>query len=108
MTAGELIAVVDAIKENDVSDEIKLGWIGEAEARVKCEICGVDARELDEKLSGDHALSVPMPYARLYTMYLLSMLCFLGGEYEAYNKALGEYEQAHREYGKYYIRNRRK
>ena len=107
MKAGELIAIVDAVKPNDISEDIKLGWLGDAEGRVLCEIKKESVKDVTLIACGDDELSVPSPYSKMYSMYLVAMICFVKGEYEAYVKANQQYERAFSDYAKYCIRTRR-
>ncbi len=106
MKAGELIAIVDSIKENKISDDAKFSWLCDAEARVMCEIHKMDPKSIDAFVNGDTELSVPAPYSSMYSMYVLSMICFVMGEYAAYTNANAQYEKAFLDYAKFCIRNR--
>ncbi len=102
------MAVIDAVKPNEINEDIKFGWLCEAEARVECEIHKRKADEVDITMSGDRELLVSAPYSKMYSMYLYAMIAFVKGEYDVYAKANAEYEQIFSEYGKYYLRTRAK
>ena len=106
MKAGELIAIVDSLKANEVSEEAKFSWLGDAEARVMCEIHKTAPKDIDLCISGDSELCVPAPYSAMYSMYVLAMICFFAGDYDAYVKANAQYEKSFADYAKYCIRIR--
>jgi len=106
MKAGELIAIVDSIKQNEISEDVKFAWLNEAEARELCEIRKEPALDMGAISCGESELSVPSPYSKMYSMYLVAMIAFVLGEYDTYAKANAEYEQVFYEYAKYCIRTR--
>ena len=106
MKVERIIATLDAIKENKLTDETKLVWINEVEGRVECEIRKKKATEYRNIVGRNDELSVPEPYSRIYILYLAAMIAFTRGEYDLYGRTLIEYETAFSEYAKYVIRNR--
>jgi hypothetical protein len=106
MKAGEIISIADSLKQNDVCEDAKFNWLCEANARVLCEIGKMAAADVPKITCGDDELSVPAPYSKMYTEYLLAMLSFVKGDYESYNAMYVEYEKTFLEYAKYCIRNR--
>ena len=106
MKAGELIAIVDSLKENEISEDVKFSWLADAEARVMCEIHKMDPKSIDTCIGGDTELSVPAPYSSMYSMYVLSMICFVMGDYTAYTRANAHYEKDFLDYAKFCIRTR--
>ncbi len=108
MRAGELIGIIDSIKPNTIGEDMKFRWLCDAESRVLCEILKKDAHSVPDRVTGDQHLSVPAPYSRMYTMYLIAMMSFFAGDYDTYVKANYEYEQVFAEYARYHIRTRGK
>jgi len=106
MKAGEIIGIVDSIKKNEIGEDVKFGWLGDAEGRVLCEIKKMQAVDVSPITSGECELSVPSPYSKMYSIYLVAMICFFTGDYDGYVKANTEYEQTFSEYAKYCIRTR--
>jgi hypothetical protein len=106
MTAGEILAIVDSIKANNVADSVKYGWLSDVEGMVCCEIRKSLPDKANRVISEGDELSVPAPYSSIYTLYLVSMIAFAKGDYEEYSSANAEFEKAFRAYAKFCIRNR--
>ena len=106
MKAVQIINAVDSMKPNEIGEDVKFGWLGEADARVRCEIAGELPENISPIMGGDDELYVKSPYSRMYSEYLLAMIFFVGGEYDAYLKAYSAYEKTFVEYAKYCIRSR--
>ena len=106
MKVRELLELVDTVKTNSVDDALKTRWIADVEGRVLCELHKADPTQLDLVIGEDYELSVPDAYAKMYVAYLVSMLEFVSGNYEAYGRMRSEYEQAFSMYARYLIRNR--
>lgn len=107
MTVEKILSIVDAVKKNSVSGELKCRWIADAEGRVLCEIHRLSADALPNICEYDYELSVPEPYCELYVFYAVAMLAFIGGKYDEYAAASEKYESAFASYAKYYIRTRK-
>ncbi len=106
MKVYEIITISDSLKENQLSDEVKMNRINEVEARVFCEIFGKSPKDFNGVRSFNDELSVPIPYTRMYTLYLGAMSAFADGEYELYNQMTVDFEKIFSEYAKYCIRHR--
>ena len=106
MKAGELIAIVDNMKSNQIGEDVKFCWLDEVNARVLCEIVKTAPESIEKISCGEDELCVPSPYSRMYSEYLLAMLAFVGGEYDCYAKMYSAYEKTYLEYAKYCIRTR--
>ena len=106
MKVERIILTLDEMKENSVSEEVKIVWLNEVEGRVECEIRGKKPEEFVPLTSGEDTLSLPEPYSRAYLLYLCAMIAFAKGEYELYSKGIIDYETAFSEYARYYIRSR--
>lgn len=106
MKVGQIISIVDELKENDVNEEIKLFWLNEVEERIASEIFKRSTSETKPLVSLGEELSVPTPYQRLYVLYLEAMIAFSKGDHDSYFKINGEFEKAFSEYSRYVIRNR--
>jgi hypothetical protein len=106
MKVGQIISIIDELKENEVNEEIKLYWLNEVEGRICSELFKMGAGEIKALVSlGDDVLA-PEPYTRMYVLYLEAMLAFSKGDFDAYFKINGEFEKAFSEYSRYVIRNR--
>ena len=106
MKISDMLELVDAVKSNEYSDDIKIRWLNDVEGRVLCEICKVKPEEIKEMTSGDDILSVPSPYSRLYLFYLASMIDFSRSDTAAFSRSNEAYESAFNEYAKFVLRNR--
>lgn len=106
MKVERVIATIDAIKENQINEDTKLVWLNEVEGRVACEIHKKTTSELRELVSVTDELSVPEPYSRIYTLYLIAMIAFTQGDYDLYSRTVIEYEAVFSEYARYVIRSR--
>lgn len=105
MVARELLEIVDAMKENDVPDQLKFIWINEIEGRVHCEIFKKSPESFKSIVSEDDILTVPDPYVSLYMLYLVSMIEFVQGDYANFAKLTVEFEKSLSIFAKWYIRN---
>ena len=106
MKAGQIISLVDELKENDINDEAKLFWLNEVEGRVNGEILKREPCQIQELVSLEDELSIPMPYSRMYVLYLHAMIAFWNGNYDTYFTIISEFEKVISEYSRYFIRNR--
>lgn len=106
MKIGQIISIIDELKENEVNEEIKLFWLNEVEGRIVSEIFKRGTNEIKTLVSLGDELSAPEPYSRLYVLYLEAMLSFSKGDFDAYFKINGEFEKAFSEYSRYVIRSR--
>ncbi len=106
MKVGQIISIVDELKENEINEEIKMFWINEVEWRISGEIFKRKIGEFKELVSFSDELSVPEPYSRLYVLYLDAMIAFSKGEYDTYFTVIAEFEKVFSEYARFVIRNR--
>ncbi len=106
MTVENLLATVDAMKPNEICDDVKIRWIGDIEGRVLCEIYKQSPESVKLPESENDKLTVPDAYARVYVLYLAAMIEFTAGNYGEYTKLSAEAEAAFTLYAKHYIRNR--
>ncbi len=106
MTVRELIDMADAVKANELQEQIKLRWINDIEGRVFCEIYKGSPDAFSPRVSDSETLFVPEPYSSVYLPYLIAMIAFAKGEFEAYHNAMIEYEASWLTYAKYYLRSK--
>jgi len=106
MTVDEIITLADAIKKNDIGEELKLRWINDVEGRVHCEIKRLPLGDFKELVSTEQELSVPEPYSKMYLSYILSMIAFVKGDYGLYSDVYMQYERDFTEYAKFCLRGR--
>lgn len=107
MTLEKLLTLVDATKQNDLSDEVKIRWVCDVEGRVLSEIHKIDPDEIRLPQNMNDVLAIPECYARVYLLYLSAMIEFSNGNYAAYERINRELESAIAMYARYFIRSRR-
>lgn len=106
MTTGRILEAFDAFKENSLSDQIKITWIGDVEGRVLCEIHKMSPDAITLPKGSDDTLTVPEGYSRVYLLYLAAMAELSLGHNDEYAVLFREFESALSIYAKYYIRTR--
>lgn len=106
MKVEEILMTVDAIKENVLCDEIKFEKLNDVEGRVFCEIMKKDPCDYEKIVSVTQELSVPIPYSKMYVLYLTAFIAFAQGDYDTYKNIMSEYETAFCEYAAHCIRTR--
>ena len=106
MKAVEIISIVDELKENNVSDEMKLFWLNEVEGLIGAEVYKKDPGDFNIVRSMSDELIAIDPYSRIYVLYLEAMIAFNKGEYDTYLKINAEFEKTVSAYSKFVIRNR--
>jgi hypothetical protein len=106
MTVENMLATVDAMKPNELCEEVKIRWLCDVEGRVLCEIHKQPPESVKLPESEKATLTVPDAYSRLYSLYLAAMIAFTAGNYEEYTALSTEAEAAFMLYAKHYIRNR--
>ena len=85
ITAGQVVARVDASVPNPYPMQDKLRWLTEAEGLVRREIFGSTGELLP--LREDSPLTAPMPYESLYERFVEAQLHYAQGELDRYNSA---------------------
>ncbi|MBQ3064548.1 MAG: hypothetical protein IJC99_07115 [Clostridia bacterium] len=100
MTRNEVITFVRQIKPHDFENEVMLRWLDELEQKIATEIHQKYTR--DNGLQGllPDQLSVPVPYDRVYWTYLLSMIDFVSGSSDTYERSLAVFQEAYGEYAR--------
>ena len=106
MKVEEILSLADALKKNEISEEVKLHWLNEVEGRVHCEIFKSKVEDFVKLTALDHELSVPMPYSKMYLSYILAMIAFSSKEYDIYTDIMMQYEQNFSQYAKFCLRQR--
>ena len=92
MTAGELIAQVDALRPNQYGTEEKLRWLQRLDAQYRREILDTHAipaeDAAEEPYTEDSELLCPFPWGEeLYTSYLFCQIDLMNAEIEKYNQS---------------------
>ena len=111
MTIAEVISKVDALKPNTYTQEDKVGWLSNLDARVKSQI--IDAHECkypiffygyDDLIDLDTELLVPAPYDEMYLRWLEAMIDYYNSDDDRYNNAIILFNNAYEGYKKHYTR----
>ena len=102
ITAGQVLAQVDALTPNQYTRTEKLRWLSQAEGFVLREIRGVTG-PLAELTEGS-SLSAEPPYDELYRHYVEAQVHYANGETARYNSAAGLWNNAFLTYRDYRAR----
>lgn len=111
MTIIEAINKLDALKPNTYSQEDKVKWLSELDAKVKILI--VDTHEGDENVSFTgydndtdlHTeLLIPEPFDECYLRWMEAQVHYLNDEFGKYNNAMKRYNSVWDAYKSYYNR----
>lgn len=106
MRVDEILSIVDSLKKNEISEELKLYWLNEVEARVHCEINRLPTEDFEKISTTLQELTIPMPYSKIYLTYLLAMISFSSKEYDLYTDIYMKYEREFSDYAKFCLRER--
>ena len=114
MTAGEIIASVDALRPNQYSAEQKLLWLRRLDGQIAQELeetheaAGARGVEDAAPYTVDSVLLAPFPYAEeLYTAYLFAQIDLHNAEISKYNQSVSMLAAAWRQLADFINRTRR-
>jgi hypothetical protein len=107
MIVRELLEMLDSVKPNKISDNVKMRWINCLEGRVHCEIFKEQPANKPYVVSENDELIVPDEFSDLYLRYLVHMVEIAYGDISIYKAAKAEFDEAFERYAKFVIRNRR-
>lgn len=105
MTPNKAIEIIDGLRPNTYSEEIKLGWISELDGMVKRLVIQDDnviPYSYPEDM--DRELLIEAPFDNVYVLYLETMIDYYNREYGNYNNSAMMFEARFTEYKKAYIR----
>ncbi len=94
MTILECIHKVDAIEPNDYTNEQKARWVWECEGKLWNQVFLMQAGEFQPEEGTDATLSLPVPYDRVYPLYLQAMIHYANGEYDRYANSMAVFNGA--------------
>lgn len=103
-TIENVIAIVDEIKPNSYSEQIKTKWINEVEGRIKDKILRVPHIPYKWPEDSNTVLVVPGTYSDIYESYLFAMIEWFNRDFEAYNNEMLMYNSKLTEIEQYYKR----
>ena len=106
MTVRKLLELADGARPNEVSDDVKIGWLGQIEGRVLCEIMGCDPHDAVLPQWDENVLALPDSYAQTYLLHVLAMLSLSEGKSDEYVAFCSERDKLLNSYAKYVIRSR--
>ena len=105
MTPNKVIEMVEAVKPNVYSDEMKLSWISELDGIVKRQVIQeVDFTPYKYPDDLDKELLIPAPYDNVYATYVEAKIDYYNKEFGNYNNSVGMFDGMFTEYKKAYIR----
>ncbi|MGM9647116.1 MAG: hypothetical protein ACI3YH_03170 [Eubacteriales bacterium] len=107
-TPVQILKFVDDAKPNNFSEDTKLIWLNEIEARISCEIFGhmdsytyITAEEI-----GTRKLTADPPHTAVYWSWLCAMIDFAAEDYDKYQNDIQLFNTFWNEYAKHCIRKR--
>lgn len=113
MTIGEAIALVDDLKPNVISREIKVVWLSVLDALVyrnlmmSYEECPAAMPSYTADTPEDSVLLIPHPYDTLYRRWLEAQIDLTNGEFERYNAVITVFNDEYRVFENDYHRTHR-
>ena len=90
----------------EISDELKISWIGQLDGQIRCEVFGEKPENVTIPKWEEDELSVPDAYSALYFYHVLAMIALLRGNTQEYDKFCRERDCVMKQYAKCVIRNR--
>ena len=93
-------------KFTTIPDEVKIGWIGQIDGRIRCEILGEDPKSVTLPRWEEDVLAAPDAYCEVYYYHCLAMAAITVGDDANYNRIIKLYNGAYDLYAKSVIRNR--
>lgn len=100
-TIQEVIDLVDELKPNAISQEVKTEWLQQLETDLRTKV--IDTHSSPPDLSED-SLCVAQPYQDIYRWYLEAMIDDAHGEVGKYNNSSAKYNAARLDWENHYNR----
>ena len=113
MKLGKMIAMVDNMKPNQYTKDMKTKWLSEVEGTVVDEILNLAAGNqivfngYDYNNDVEKELLVPDTHLDIYQYYLFAKIDYQNSELERYNNDTAMFYAALEDYAKYYRRTHR-
>ena len=89
-----------------IPDEVKIGWIGQIDGQIRCEVLGEDPGTVALPKWEEDELAVPDAYCAVYYYYCLAMSSLLVGDDMNYNRTIKLFNDTYDLYAKSVIRSR--
>lgn len=111
MTLMDALHLIDSIKPNSYSQDVKIAWLSTLDGIIKAEI--IDTHEgadnvvfngYKEDTDLNTKLLVPAPYDEIYLFWLESKIDYWNGEIGKYNNSIAMYNEAYSTFAKHYNR----
>ena len=106
-TLQGVLELIDDIKPNAFSDEVKTAWVNEVEGLVQTEVFLLaveDVVQYQWPADSGAALLARPPHDKIYWVYLSAMVDFGNGEYDKYQNTMQMFNQFFGEYMRWYAR----
>lgn len=113
MELGKMIAMIDQMKPNQYTKEVKTKWLSEVEKTVVDEILNMSCGEenifdgYDYNKDMEKELMLPDSRLDIYQYYLFAKIDYMNSELERYNNDLAMYYSVLEDYAKHYRRTHR-
>lgn len=107
MTLAQVIRMVDGLKENAYSEEVKTAWINEVEGMVQTQVMMVlptDIITYNWDTDQNKELLVAPPHSKIYWTYLCAMIDFSNGEYDLYSNTMQMFNAHWNEFSRWFLR----
>lgn len=111
MTINEAIELVDELRPNQYTRDIKIAWLSTLDGRIYNEVfCTHEGNQVASmprytEESGEVELLIPYPYAEdIYNYFLQAMIDKENGEATRYNQSITMYNSAFRAFANAYNR----
>ena len=106
MTVRKVLELADAAKPNETVDDVKIGWVGQIEGRVLCEVLGRRPEDIVLPQWDEDELAIPDAYAKAYVLHVVAMMELSAGNCETYSLLCVERDALLGSYAKYVLRSR--
>jgi hypothetical protein len=91
MTVAEVLELYYEEHQNDISENMLLGWIAELDTKIVSELNkgreGLSEQAFLKDMETSFTLNAPKEYSEIYTVYLSMRTAYFLGEIERYNNS---------------------
>lgn len=107
MTLRAVLAFVDKMKPGNPYDtDMKVQWLNELEGDIQSKLLHTAPQEIIQYTAEDldEELLIPVPYDKVYWMWVAAMIEFANGEYDKYQNTMQLVNDAYDKYAKWFHR----
>lgn len=107
MTLRAVLAFVDKMKPGNPYDtDMKVQWLNELEGDIQSKLLHTAPQEIIQYTEEDidEELLIPVPYDKVYWMWVAAMIEFANGEYDKYQNTMQLVNDAYDKYAKWFHR----